>query len=288
MTEYEFLRYQLQYGGGEQGHNKAWDLAAPHRAMVTRILIDKGGERTGKLALLGAGPCNDISLAALKEWYEEVHLFDMNGTAVWEGVDKQGFTGAEWIHVHGNIDVTGAGEPLAGVTRSADPERSLSEIMTTLPEFRLEPFSGQFDVVASTCLLSQIIEHAVGSIGEDHPQFVELITNLRRQHFLMMIDLCKPSGQGILIYDFVSSVSLPGIIGTSGEDLKVLLNRALENHNFFHGMNPLVISDVLTQDPVISPLITNLRAAHPWVWDAVTRHYAVTAIRFQRRSPDAP
>ncbi len=283
MTEFEFQRRQYQFDTNPDRHQETWDKAADHRAMVTRILIDKGGEREGKLAILGAGECSDINLEALREWFEEVHLFDLDGKTVWNGVDFQGLAGADWIQIHGGIDVSGMGSVIAGLKDNPYDDGYLVEIIRQSSEFRLEEFSNQFDVVASTCLLSQIFEHAIASIGERHSRLIELLTSLRLGHILMLADMCRPGGIGNLIFDFVSSESLPGMIGTKGDDLTNLLGDAVKQNNFFHGMSPLRINDVLLSDQRIASQVERVRMTKPWVWQATTRHYAVLAAQFCRK-----
>ena len=287
MTEFEFPRRQYQLGGNPSEDQEVWEKAAFHRAMVTRILVDPFGKadagRAGKLAVLGAGLCNDLNLAELGKRFEEVHLFDLNGPAVWKGVDFQGLTSQPWINIHGDVDVTGLASKIGALDSRRNDKSLLNEVISEANQFRLTEFTGHFDVVASTCLLSQLMDHAISSIGEDHPQLVDLLTSLRQGHFLMLADLCKPGGIGNLIFDFVSSETLPGMVGTSGNDLTVLLRNAVENQNFFHGMNPVRIGYLLANDPALQSIVEKCRMTDPWVWNAGTRHYAVLAARFFRK-----
>ncbi|HMO14137.1 MAG TPA: hypothetical protein PKD64_07365 [Pirellulaceae bacterium] len=282
MSEYEFISGQLQFGKDRDLEREAWQRAALHREMVTRVLTSRPPSG-GKLAVWGAGPCNDLALPVLHDWYSEIHLFDLNGLNVWNGVDRQGLAGVDWIHIHGNVDVSGVSKKLDALRGRAIRHEDIEAIIEELPRQTLNEYASQFDAVVSTCLLSQIIEHAIGIIGEDHPQMLDLIKALRAQHFMAMIDACKPGGMVALVYDLVSSVTLPAMIGTQGEDLKAVLNKAIQNQNFFHGMNPIAIADALKTDPLIAPSVENLRGTEPWVWDAVSRYYAVAALAFDRR-----
>jgi len=286
LTEYQFQQRQFALGGNAHYQEQAWHDAAPHRSLVSRILIGETTDRRERLAILGPGPCNDILLKALKEWYLQVHLFDLDGQLVWNGIDFQGFANADWIHVHGNSDVTGVRHLLKQLRQDPPSDAWLDEIIESAANFRLHRYSQSFDVVSSTCLLSQIMEFGIQALGESHPRLVDLLVALRRGHILMLRDLCKPTGIVNLITDFVSSETLPGLEGFKGNDLNNLLTQAIEQRNFFHGMNPLKIMELLTNDPTVAPRVTRVRGSNTWVWNATDRHYAVTAFQFEPRGDD--
>ena len=157
----------------------------------------------------------------------------------------------------------------------------MDEVVEQAKTFRLSQFSGAFDVACSTCLLSQIMEYGLGILGEEHPRLIDVLSALRHGHILMLADLCKPNGLANLITDFVSSQTLPGLEGMQGEGLNRFLASAIEQRNFFHGMNPVRLLDVLTTDPEISPKLDKVRGSNTWVWNATVLHYAVTAFQFK-------
>src|SRR5947209_20163185 len=68
---------------------------------------------------------------------------------------------------------------------------------------------GPFDVVASTCLLSQLIGNAFHSIGEAHPRFPEVVRAIRLGHLRLLATLARPGGRVVLVTDVVSSDRSP-------------------------------------------------------------------------------
>ena len=64
-------------------------MYAAHRAQVTRLLLEAGGDSPERLCLLGAGNLNDLDLTALLGRYREVVLVDLDGDAIRRGLNRQ-------------------------------------------------------------------------------------------------------------------------------------------------------------------------------------------------------
>ena len=57
-----------------------WQLYASHRGEIEKLIVpDSRGRR---ICVLGAGNCNDLDLKWLSEVYGEVHLVDLDRTAL--------------------------------------------------------------------------------------------------------------------------------------------------------------------------------------------------------------
>jgi hypothetical protein len=141
---------------------------------------------------------------------------------------------------------------------------------------------GPFDVVASTCLLSQLINGIVRTAGEAHPRFLQAIQAVRAGHLRLLADLVAPEGVGVLVCDVVSSESFPGLASAQAEWLPALLAALIRQRNFFHGVNPAVVAEFLRTDPVVGPQVAALECIPPWLWDLGPRVYLVHALRFQK------
>src|SRR4051794_31679277 len=63
-----------------------FDSYARHRAHQMALVAGWGGER---LAVLGAGNCNDLDLTTLASSFRELHLFDIDGQALTEACERQ-------------------------------------------------------------------------------------------------------------------------------------------------------------------------------------------------------
>jgi hypothetical protein len=241
-----------------------------------RLLTETDG---GRLCALGAGNCNDIDLAELLTHFHEIHLVDLDGDAPTRGVERQGMRGDPRIVVHPQIDVTGELDRLAALR----PDSPIGE--EDLARFRNSPaalvasLGGPFDVVASLCLLSQLVESIVASLGEEHSQFLDLIKAVREAHLRLLAGLAAPRGTAFLVTDIVSSDSCAGLAETPSAELPRLLVALIEQGNFFHGVNPAVLDWLLRHD--LAKEIESVEPIPPWLWDANLRMYAVCAFRLR-------
>jgi hypothetical protein len=238
----------------------AWQRFASHRARVTQLLLDAAREREApRLMLLGAGNCNDVELASLATAYRQIDLVDWDAQALDAGVASQGVAGHPALVRHTGVDLREIGEGLGswqyGIERS--------------------------DVVASLCVLSQLIEQAVTqSKLQDPRDALPLVQTIRRQHLLQMTDRLVGGGEAVLITDFVSSDTLPELTAVNEADLPNLVRRALSERNFFTGLHPAVLLDALRNDAALAPTVTDATLQSPWRWDFGPRIYAVFALRW--------
>ena len=84
----------------------------------------------------------------------------------------------------GMLDVVAGWSPTAPITDAdlaACQEVPLQTIPQTLP--------GPFDLVASTCLLSQLIFGIVRTAGAEHPRFIEAVQATRLGHLRLLAGL---------------------------------------------------------------------------------------------------
>ncbi len=261
-----------------------WDVFGLHRDKVTALLRTVPVVAKLRLCVLGAGNCNDLDLATLLHTFQEIHLVDLDAEALTHGVARQGLENNPAVRTHGGLDVTGVFDELAGwspqtVLRDEDlracMERPVRMLAATL--------SGPFDVVASTCLLSQLVLSVVRTVGEAHPRFLEAIQAIRAGHLRLLANLVAPGGTGVLITDVVSSDTFPPLGSVPDASLPQVLAKLIADHNFFHGVNPAVLARFFRTDPVVAPQVTALEMVPPWLWDLGPRVYAVCALTFRIR-----
>jgi hypothetical protein len=139
-----------------------------------------------------------------------------------------------------------------------------------------------YDRIASTCLLSQLVEQVIEILGRDSPQLVTTIQTLRLRHLELMARALRPGGVGWLFCDFVSSETLPELLTTAPAALPPLLGQALTAGNVFHGCNPGILLQVMRQDEPLKSLITDPKITNPWIWLTGDRGYAVAGLCFTR------
>lgn len=261
--------------------SNAWDAFAGHRSQVTFLL--KHGSDLSRLCILGAGNCNDLDLTPLLQSHQEIHLVDIDVDALTQGVAKQNLVDHAHIHLHGGLDLTGMIDSMSHWSPNSTLTETDISACIDASAHCLEQLPGPFEVVASTCLLSQLIKSIVDAIGENHPQFVEVIQAIRLGHLHLLLKLMKSGGLGVLVTDVVSSDSYPSLASVPAQNLSQVLVQLVRQGNFFHGVNPAAIVNLFRQDPVLSQQVASLEPVGPWHWNFGPRHYAVIAVTFQKR-----
>ena len=278
---------QARFNRSTQSH---WLHFAPHRARVQELILT-GRELTpgGRFCALGAGNCNDLELNRLVESFDEVHLVDIDSAALSAAALRQGVEGNPRLRLHAPVDLTGIAEIVSG-WRIKKP--SIEEVRTAVAvsDAAASPELGvKFDVVLSSCVLSQIAGYATDSLGGDsHPGFRELVRAIRARHLRLMLDLLTPGGTGLLVCDLVSSDSASELPRVPEHDLARLVNKLAREGNFFSGLFPDAVLAACENDRSIATRVADLRLLAPWLWRlGARRTFLVYAIRFRRASPGA-
>ncbi len=270
-----------------------WQRYAGHRRQVTGLLCELPLESsTPALCVLGAGNCNDLDLRQLAARFATMHLVDLDGEAMHEGIQRQQLDDASGVQVLGSVDLAGLIDVLddrTGDGSISEPplHRFLQQPGPWIPR-PLEPLAGSFDVVASVCTLSQLIDSIVVSLGKSHPNFLELVFAVRRQHLQLMLALLRDGGRGVLVTDFVSSDTCPELVDASPDRLPSLCVQLIQQHNFFTGLNPMAIVRSLSQDAAFQNQTADVRLTSPWCWRYVSRTYAVAAILVGKTGGSSP
>lgn len=263
-----------------QGSADAWTVFAEHRRRVAEIILDSAPASQSRLCVLGAGNCNDLDLKKLTERFAEVHLIDLDGVALEAGVGRQGVADRTTLICHGGIDLTGMLDAISNwspESRIDDPilQRCIEEPAKTVEAV----VPGQFEVVASTCVLSQLIGAVVHSAGERHSRFLELVQAVRLGHLRLLAKLVAPGGVVAFISDFVSSDSFPTLTTIDDESLSGAIAQLIRDRNFFHGMNPNILVSLFRDDAVLREAFSELKVLPPWRWNLGRRQYAVFGIK---------
>jgi hypothetical protein len=261
----------------------SWQLYSQHRSRVVALLLDTQRSGAGRLCILGAGNLNDVDLVTLLTTFREVVLIDVDRQAVERGVSQQGLTDDHRIRIIAPCDLSTVYEELS-LVRLGRPDREelLGTCMSKL-ERTLDLGLASFDVVCSAGLLTQIIDSAGYAVGESDPMYWPLVSALRRQHLLLLLELTRPGGAAVLITEIVSSDTCPKLSSVSDVQLARLLQQEIAAHNFFTGTNPAAIGRLLRTDGRISRLLTDALLSSPWLWSFKTRTYATYGITMRRR-----
>lgn len=265
-----------------------WQCAREHRERVTTLLLNSAPGRS-RLCLLGAGNCNDVDLCRLLEGFGHITLIDIDRQAMEQGLAKQLDQAADQTFSRIEIidaDVTGISEALSLVTDSAtDIELLVGEICSRLQQIPTSLPIRSFDVVASVCLLSQIVFEVNESLGQD-ASLLRVIQAVRQQHLHLLVQMLRLGGRGFLITDFVSSVTAPELTQVPANALSEVVRALIHQQNFFTGLNPAVLANQMQTDPTFSGATQRLQVIDPWIWDFGPRVYAVCGFQFDVRSDE--
>lgn len=276
----------------QQEHNRTsrpnWEESYEHRSHVSDELCRGFSGDGQRICVLGAGNCNDLDLRQLRASFGEVHLVDLDEDALTAGIAAQGMESDPAIVRHSGVDVTGMWDRLAELTpKEPATDAEIEAILDSVRTFQLEGLPGSFDMVGSICLLSQLVEGVLETVGEQHPRFLEVLQEVRRGHMRTMIDCISPGGYGLLVSDFVSSITLAGLAKVQPANLPNLLAQAIDSGNFFHGLNPFVLERDLKEQSALAERLEHVALQRPWRWPFGDRCYAVSAVKFKRRDVEA-
>ena len=257
-----------------------WQAFTAHREQVTSRLESMAA---GALCVLGAGNCNDLDLVRLTARWERIRLVDIDAEAMQAGVANQfqtsGESGRQGRIAFSACDLTGALEQCHAVARMPSGEgfSRLRGALALLPA--VGQLGGPYAVVASTCLLSQLISIFRRTVGESSPELRSLTELVRLQHLRTVAELTAPGGKAVLFTDFVSSDTHPELVDAPEK----VMERVVREHGCFPGMNPVLIHRLLGEPPLASYWAEPPAMSAPWVWDLGPRSYLVTAITCRRR-----
>ena len=140
---------------------------SPHIAQVEQLLLPDGLHSAGRLCVLGAGNCNDLDLPRLAERFAEIHLVDLDATAVTQAVKRQGMEGSAKVHIRAPVDLTGIADSLATWCRAKTSQDQIDAVIRRAVDAPVA-LKGPFDVVLSPCILSQIVGYARLALGSAH------------------------------------------------------------------------------------------------------------------------
>lgn len=250
-----------------------------HRTHVTHLLIPNDSTTDQSLLILGAGNANDVEPQVIVARFSRIELVDIDPEAL--AVAKDRFHEAA-IALKANIQLETHCVDLTGFAAEYDDGRAIdsSSLIYTICQQRLGLAHPGFDCVASTCLLSQLVDSVRRLIGESSVDFLPTVLELRRRHLQMMVENLSAGGRGVLITDFVSSETLPNIASMTREELVVASEHAIANQNFFTGCNPFAIQQLLRSDAWFTQRVCNTQLCKPWCWDLGAKQLIVTAILF--------
>jgi hypothetical protein len=256
--------------------NREWYAA--HRARVTELVGAAGGG--GDLCVLGAGNGSDLDLPALAGRFGSLHLVDLDGEALERC--RAGATPAlrDRLVLHGGVDLSGFTERLDEWGDAFPNEADLGRAAQPAIHGILRRLGRAFDVVASTCALSQLAVPYHRAWLLPAPAWASLHAAITAVHLATIAGATAPGGTGILIFDVLSSQNAPALRGLEGKSPEALA-RFIEEHRGGVALDPDPES-LLARLGTLGRLVTEPRLSAPWLWNIGAETQLVYGLSFRR------
>ena len=251
----------------------AFDGYARHRAEQMALI---GGWRGERLAVLGAGNCNDLDLTTLASSFRELHLFDIDGQALTATYERQSAPVRRACALH-ERDLTGVASSIERWRRhQPEPLAAVTAAWVDLSGLASE--AGQFDAVLSTCLLSQVainLRDFFGIVPALNTALMAAVTG----HIVLARALTKPGGNLLVTSDCITN-RFPIHRETAARGAMGALLHLSEQGATFPGTDPRLVVDLLREDRFSPP---ELKRA--WIWDLSEQSYLVYGVATTNLAP---
>lgn len=260
-----------------------WTLYAEHRAHFTEALLSSTGNTGGRLCLLGAGNCNDVDLERLAFLFSEIHLVDIDPTALARAMVRQTPEVRSRVRLHAFVDLSGMSKYLKRWKRRPPTVAQIEGIATSTLQSLLARLRGPFDVVASACVLTQMSFRLRDELGDAHPMLRPVRLSLIATHLNTLIGLTAVGGTSLFVCDLVSSSLFPIMDIQPAQNLRDVMIQIVESGTFYHAANPRLIRSILS-DGSLGERIDEPDLLDPWLWTGrLGRTYFVYVLRMLRR-----
>ncbi len=258
-----------------------WDLYAEHRQKLTDLVAAHGPRH--RVAILGAGNCNDLDLAALAKPFQEIHLADLDPAALVRALRRQTPATRRHLFTHPGRDLSGLVSRLPFWRQRAPDLETLARAVPTAAAQVVAQLPGPFDLVVSDCILSQIAWTCFQALGEG-PLLTAVLDVAMAAHLRTLVALARPGGRCLLVTDVVSSESQPLERLLPGADPGEILRDLDRRSELFSGTSPSLAYMMLTADPELAREVEDVSVIAPWLWDVSSRRKVlVCALAFGRR-----
>jgi hypothetical protein len=243
-----------------------FDAFRGHREQLTRLLTEAAQGGGDRLCVLGAGNAYDLELEQILMRFAEVHLVDIDRAAVDRARARVPEGPRSRLLAHAPLDLSGMFQDIERWGRMqvtpqelmAAPAAGAKRIAAALP--------GPFEVVASTCLLTQLQLSLLQLLGDTHQLFVALREFLTLTHLRTLAALTKPGGRALLITDLCEAAVFPAGRPRDDDDLGPLMQELVAKGHVIHSSHPGLIRATLDDDPVLKRAFGPSALSAPWLW----------------------
>jgi hypothetical protein len=253
-----------------------WALYAAHRARLTEAVLASAATPGGRLCVLGAGSCNDLDLERLAEVFTEIHLVDLDAKALARAVARQPAAVRARLRRHAPVDLSGlSARRLDRWKRVAPDLAEIEGAAASALDRILARFDAPFELVVSTCVLTQMAFALGEALGPRHPALEPVRLALMRTHLSTLVDLTASGGTALFASDLVSSTSYALDDLPPGRALIDVMRDAVTTGACYYAANPEIVGGLLAE--VGAPELLE-----PWLWTGpLRRTYLVYALRLR-------
>ncbi|MCY4587567.1 MAG: hypothetical protein OXB98_16140 [Bryobacterales bacterium] len=239
-------------------------LYLAHRRVVTEVIVWLSQVERNRLCVLGAGNANDLDLPVLAQAFGQIHLVDLDSEALSEVARRHPELGG-LVTLHGDTDLSGIAARLDALSRPL-LDRAVDLLIDSARRVSPPRIGGRFDVVASTCLLTQLLHSAAAALGGHSARLSEAFEAIRIGHLRLLADLTAPGGAGLLVTDLASSDDAPEIATAHERDLPALATRLAAAGACFAGIDLGAMEDQLSTDLFFASNVQKVRRLGVWRW----------------------
>lgn len=249
-----------------------FDAFREHRQQQTQLIerqldaLAPEIARAARLCVLGAGNCYDLELPQLLTRVAEVHLVDIDRAALEGARARLPEALRPRVIAHAPIDLSGWFEHLERWARMQVTPQELMTAPAAGSKRIAEALPGPFEVVVSSCLLTQLQLSLLNAMGDRHQLFVALREFLTLTHLRTLSRLTRPGGRALLITDLCEARAFPAGRPRDTRDLKPLMDEMVQAGHVIHSAHPGLINVTLGDDPVLLRTFGPAEQAEPWLW----------------------
>ncbi len=257
-----------------------WELYATHRLRLSEVIAEYASG--SRLCILGAGNANDLDLEGLVASFAEVHLTDLDASALTRAFERQSPEAQRRLVLHPDHEVSGFLRHLP-LWRKADPTpEALANLIPTGAARLVRALPGPFDLVVSDCVVSQLFWTCFEALGT-RPLLTHVTRAVLLTHLRALIALTRPGAWSLLVTDTISSDTVP-LDDLYARVAPVALLRELDRAQMlFSGTSPSLTDAVIRGDEELAAGIDDVVVIPPWLWRVAShRTVLVHALAFHR------